>query len=524
MTNDMNMDDFDQDSFDPSSGPVTSSEGGIKKSLTDAWRTQPLFKLMVIMVVVGGAIAAALGVFSGPPAPTATSILRTPDMNGPPGGASSPAFNREIDMANKQRVEEAIQSGGSALPTPKGDDMNLSELLNKNKRDPLAEFRAETERLKQEMIEERRQNAQQMQVMQQQIQQKPPPPQQQEDDSLAQAMQRQMQQLMETWAPHSRKVVQGTAPKDSETKTGVPPGEGSPIIQASAPKTGRSQRNIVQAGTVSYGQMLMEANSDIPGPILAQVLSGPFSGARAVGSFKTMNDYLVIQFNLINFKGKDYSVNILALDPDTTLGGMATEVDHRYFDRIILPAAAAFAAQFGSTLSQPSSTFVVTNNAVLVDQAKAGYKEALYSGLGNAAQSAAGFLQQQASQIRPLIRVETGTPLGLFFLTSVKEGDESQEAQNAAWQKAMAGMGGQAGGDGLVPVSGYAPSNAGTAGLMPQHQAYGGAYGGRSMPTTYGTAANPYATPYGNSYNMGSGGMYSNQTRLPGSSMTIITP
>ena len=49
-----------------------------------------------------------------------------------------------------------------------------------------------------------------------------------------------------------------------------------------------------------------------------------------------MPDYLVLQFTLVNFKGKDYPITAVALDPDTTLGGMATEVNQRYFTRVVL--------------------------------------------------------------------------------------------------------------------------------------------------------------------------------------------
>src|SRR6202021_599971 len=111
-------------------------------------------------------------------------------------------------------------------------------------------------------------------------------------------------------------------------------------------------KTIVPAGTVSYAQLLTEANSDVPGPILAQIMSGPLAGARAGGEFKTLDDYLVLHFALVNFKGKDYQIDAIALDPDTTLGGMATDVDQRYFTRVILPAAAGFMQGLGSALAQ----------------------------------------------------------------------------------------------------------------------------------------------------------------------------
>ncbi len=512
MTNDENLDEFEQETF----GPTTSAPkngGGLKESLAEAWRTQPLFKLMVIMIVVGVAIAGALGVFSGPPPADKSKIQRAPDLNEPPGGKSSHYFIEQNQQANEQRANQAMQQGGSALPTPVGQNLDLGDLTGQKKEDPLAEFRAETERLKQEMTQERQQNQQQIQVLQQQVQMKPPPAP--EDDSLAQAMQKQMQQLMESWVPRAIKVVDGPALKDSEKEkvsgfqqnvqqTQV----GQPSASAASVKAAKT---IVQAGTVNYAQMLIEANSDIPGPILAQVLSGPFSGGRAIGSFRTMNDFLVIQFNNINYKGKDYPVHVLALDPDTTLGGLVTEVDHRYLDRILLPAAAQFASTFGSTLAQgKSDTAIVTNNAVISLQAEKGYKEALFSGLGQAGQSVAQFLQQEASQIKPLVRVAAGTPMGLFFLTSVKESADGSpiieaggglpfEAAEAGSYPGMPG--------GALPPSGYVAQPYGVAPPGANPYASSGYYNPAYPTTSYPTGYSP----------MG-------YQRMPSSNVTITGP
>jgi intracellular multiplication protein IcmE len=514
MTN--NMDEFDHEDL----GHIQpSGEGGgsLKKGLVEAWRTQPLFKLMVIMIVVGVAIAGALGVFSGPSSDNLSKMTRAPDVHEPPGGRDSPYFIEQNKQANTERADQAIKEGGSALPTPVGQNYDLGDLTKNKKEDPLAEFRAETERLKQEMNQERQKNVEQMMAMRQ-VQQ----PQQQEDNSLAQAMQKQMEQLMESWAPRKMTVVDAPGMKDKEkekaqeTTSNANAAAQTPMMPVSAEVS--AGKTVVQAGTVNYAQLLTEANSDVPGPILAQVLSGPLAGGRAIGNFQVMNDFLVLQFNLISYKGKDYPVSILALDPNTTLGGMATEVDHRYFDRVILPAAAEFAQQFGQSLGQGKSSIAVTNNAVVVDQAGRSYKEAMFAGLGQAGQSLGEFLTQQANQIKPLVRVAVGTPLGMFFLNSVKENQEQLMATGAGSYSGNTGLGG------FPVVPGYAGS-------------YGGTTASTGYPSTnpYAAAgANPYATgmnPYAShttgytGYNpMGSSAYAPAALQTPGSSVTIITP
>ncbi len=417
MTN--NMDEFDQDQFDSLDEQQEAEKRNVKQSLRDAWRNNPLFKLGVIMAFVGIALAGALGAFSGSPPIEAAQMSKASGISETPGGQSTPFFIEQNQQANKQRVDRAIQEGGSAIPTPDGANIDLSDLTNKDRKDPLLEFRAETERMRKEIREEQKQAAQQMQMLQQQMVQRVP--QQEEDDSLAKAMQKQMQELMESWKPRSMISVKGVELPKEETATDLvqmpQSGQAAGIM---APTQEDTDKILIPAGTVNYAQLLTEANSDVPGPILLQILSGPLSGGRAIGQFQVMNDYLVLTFNLVSYKGKEYSISALALNPDTTLGGLATEVDHRYFSRVLLPAAASFMSAFGSALGSGSSEAVVSGDSVIVTQAEKGYKDATYAGLGQVGETLSEFFENEANQIKPLVRVAVGTPMGLFFLQSVR--------------------------------------------------------------------------------------------------------
>jgi intracellular multiplication protein IcmE len=194
-------------------------------------------------------------------------------------------------------------------------------------------------------------------------------------------------------------------------------GTGSSSSFSSANKT---HPPIVAAGTVSYAVMLTEANSDVPGPILAQIVSGPLAGARAIGEFKVTQDpYLIMRFTLATLKGKEYKINALALDPDTTLGGMATEVDERYMTRVLLPAAAGFLQGFGSALGQGSSSVVTNGTSTIIQQSGQGLQQGAFQGLAQMGQTLGQFLENQANQTQPLVRVAAGTPFGLFFIESV---------------------------------------------------------------------------------------------------------
>lgn len=464
-----------------------SEEGprrGVGGNLAEAWRTRPLFKFTVLIIAIFAVGVAAVNFFSSSSSSNDPAhIARPPNLKEAPGGAESPYMRQQTEMANKQRSEQAIASGGSALPTPIGQSSSIGSFgAEEKKPDPLNELRAETEKLQKQV--------QQQQMLQQQMQHPP----EQFDNTLAEAMQRQMQQLLDGWAPKGIKNV--VVIKDDLTKdnVGKPTGaEQSPAAPIQPPKI------VVNAGTVSYAQLLTEANSDVPGPILAQIVSGPLAGARAVGSFQVADGYekyLVLKFSLADKKGTDYKISAIALDPDTTLGGMATEVDERYFARVVLPAAASFLQGIGQAMGQGNSSTTTNGITTLSTTAGNGFRQGMYNGLGEAAQTAGSFFQNQANLTKPLVRVAAGTPMGLFFVAPVEEpvagGIQPQQQQ---------GVG--VGTNGMAPNAGYNnASYPGTTvngfGANPQNANMGAPYPNYSMPGYgYGNNANRYPSMAG---------------------------
>jgi intracellular multiplication protein IcmE len=438
MTNNFeneNNDEFSESEISaPEDGGRSSSAAG---NLAEAWRTRPFFKFMVLVVAVFAIGAAAINFFGGNSGGNEIARLgKPPALKEAPGGEASPYMRQQTELANSERAQQAIATGGSAIPTPLGQTTDVANFgMTGKKEDPLKELRAETEMLKKQV-------QQQQQVQRQQAQQRQP---EQFDNTLAEAMQRQMQQLLASWTPTGIKSAlvskQETPGKDESGKSA----QGAALIPATATT---AQKNLVNAGTVSYAQLLTEANSDVPGPILAQIVSGPLSGARAVGSFQVSEGYekyLVLNFSLADKAGKDYQINAIALDPDTTLGGMATEVDERYFARVVLPSAAAFIQGIGQAMGQGNTSITTNGTTTITTQAGHGFRQGLYSGLGQGANTIGQFFQQQANVTKPLVRIAAGTPIGMFFISSVKESSANmpyiQQNQGAGYNGAYPPVG-----------------------------------------------------------------------------------
>lgn len=518
MTN--NFENENNDDFIESEGGAPGEKkpgGGMAGNLSEAWRTRPMFKFMVLLVAVFAVGVAALNFLGGESGNETARLGKPPSLHEAPGGSLSPYMKQQTELANSERSQQALASGGSAMPTMIGQ---TAEIEPEKKDDPLKELRVETENLKkqvqQQQVQVQQQQQQQVQV-QQQIQQKPPT---QFDDSLAQAMQHQMQQLTESWKPTGIKSVLINKADEQKGDQGAAAGAGQSAA-ANALETAPA-KIVVNAGTVSYAQLLTEANSDVPGPIMAQIVSGPLAGARAIGGFQVSEGYekyLVLKFSIADKKGKDYRINAIALDPDTTLGGMATEVDERYFVRVVLPAAAGFLQGVGQAIGQGGSSITTNGTTSISTVGSNGWKQGMYNGMGVAAQTMGQFFQNQANLTKPLVRVAAGTPMGIFFISPVEEPAASGTVQQQEpANRGGAANGGYNNGNGYnnnynnasypgTTVSGFGNAQQNMGGVpYPNYATPGASYGrssaispmsGFSMPSYGGTQIPSYNQNYG---------------------------
>ncbi len=390
----------------------------------------PIFKLVAVVALVGGVGLAAMQLM-GSKKPSDVTNLPTINAAGnpPPAGAATevtPEYAAATREADQNRVNQARAQGDTAVPTVIDSAvMNPTvdtTVTTTETTDPLREFEA----LVRTNNETRNQSATGANTVNipQPIAAPTPPINPEAVQNLAGVYRAQMDMMMGQWEPQGMNMV----------STGLSNAE---LVSSSNENTGASSeenlgRVIVTAGSMYYGHMLMEANSDVPGPIMAQILTGPFAGARIIGSFQTFRDHLLIRFQTIVYRNKEYGADILAVNPDTSLAGVATEVDPRYLQRALIPAAAAFVKAYGDAISQPTSTVTVTGSdttTTSTDQNSS--KDAMYAGIGEAADRIGSFVDEEAAATKRLVRVAIGTPLGLFFTRAVRENSPTTTAQPA---------------------------------------------------------------------------------------------
>jgi len=96
---------------------------------------------------------------------------------------------------------------------------------------------------------------------------------------------------------------------------------------------------------------------------------------------------------------------------------MATEVDHRYLRRIILPTAAAFIEGAAEAVAETGRTSVSVSGDVVTEETEGtDLKEQLATGIEEAGAQLSDIIDEMNQDVETLVIIEAGTPMGLLFL------------------------------------------------------------------------------------------------------------
>lgn len=419
IDNDLDVEDFDDSGFD------TYAQKG---TLGDMWRNNPMVKIGVILAAFAVVVGAII-LFGG--GKEKENISMTPsgsDVTQVPGGEGeiSETTRQSIEEINAQRLEEAARTGGTALPmttdTIKGDlglqnDTTAAE-------DPLERWR----RMQEERIRQ-----QEMVAQTKAAQPEAPKPDTRTPavNALSQSMVSQMQAVLENQQigkVQHKGITDVKFLEELERKKMQKFQQQQQLMLANAAGSVEDYENIfLPAGTIEYGQLLIEANTDAPGPVLAQIVSGPLKGSRVLGSFQSTDHYITLNFTQIVIDGINYPIEAVAIDPNTTLPGMVTEIDHRYFKRVILPMAAAFVSGLTEAISESgTTTVVIEGGGIAQSQSDKDNRQEVASGISEAGDELADILEDEADNTKPMLRIASGTPLGIMFLAPVTDLEQVQ--------------------------------------------------------------------------------------------------
>lgn len=454
---------MNDDQFDLDDDLLEEQEkSSLKTRVVTLWQENPVFKVGVIVIgiiVLYIGYSAAFGTNDQEDVYSRTGQAR--NVTSVPGEEDlDPTFREAVEETNIQRAEEAKRLGTSALPTPIGStdsrievpDVDVSESEN-----PLDVWRRRSEAVNIESPEDESAEDENFEQIAPELslaphtQMQPRMPQQgaggtaQPDTTeMTTRFAEQMRVILGTKQPPSPSLIssnypspyeqyleqraameqarsQGGDPAQQGSAPGADNAEGAPYMEDG---TAESEGEVLlPAGTVVYAQILNALNSDMEGPVLAHILSGPFAGSRAIGQFQRENDHLVITFERIVQEDDVYTAQAYALDADTTLTGVRSDVDRHWVRRVVLPAAAEFIAGMGAAIAESNQTTVtVDQGAGISETEEPDARQEVARGVEQSADKVSDILDDE-SDVEITVTLDKGTPIGMLFTESIKEGD-----------------------------------------------------------------------------------------------------
>lgn len=397
------------------------------RSLGEVWRNNPMLKIVAVVVGVVVVVSALL-FFGGDQEKAPSMVSGAPAASEAPGGQVSESYRSAVEQVNQQRLEEAVKTGESTMPipvdTPQTDVIKaVDEEPPVAIDDPLAQWRAASQQQSDQAFQPAAPNMGNPDQLGQNVPMRPVavPPSPETIRALSTAMSNQMQGILARHGPTRQGSLKVTSDEYMKNTVRGKMEEAQLVAQTEGDTTvEETQEILIPAGTIVYAQTLTESNSDAPGPVLALLASGPLMGARSLGTFQKTEEFLTIRFYTVVVNGVSLPINAVALDAKTTLPALATEVDHRYFKRIILPAAAAFIEGMGNAVAQSDTTSVIINgDTVTTETRDIDTEKEFYAGVGEAASEISDAVDEEADRTQTMIRVASGTPMGLLFLEPV---------------------------------------------------------------------------------------------------------
>lgn len=343
-----------------------------------------------------------------------------------PGTSDRKSYNELQDKENQKNVKKAIEDGDTSIPI-------LTKKDTDNKNDPFNDLNLN--QIKPQLKEETPviDTTPPAPVPEPVVQQAPQVVQQPvsapiqntynygERGDQRQKVEKQLMGYLAQWKPSVATQERDYTGQDLEKISATTSnGSNSQSISAST-NQGSNGATLVRAGTIIPGVLISALNSDTPGPVLAQIVSGKLKGARLMGEMKASDSGIVIQFTKLSMLGqsKTFEINAYAIDANTTSTSLASDVNNHYFLRYGLGLAAAFVSGYGEAVSnQGTTTTVGAMGNVVQTQGQLDNAQITKSAFGKVGQKLGSEIEKDSNKA-PTVTVNAGSPLGILVMSDL---------------------------------------------------------------------------------------------------------
>jgi len=230
--------------------------------------------------------------------------------------------------------------------------------------------------------------------------------------------------LVDQWS-RRRETVSVTYAGSSRTSSTT--GQGLTVTPPGASSgTARTQtdtaRVLIPTGAEAYAHVRYGINSDLQTPVVLGILGGPLAGGVLTGAFEVTGEAVVIRLDQLAYRNRRYSVEAYAVGLDCGCFALEGAVDHHFFGRVLIPAAARFVEGFLLAAARPATSLTINGVNVLASDSKTDTRDHLFEGLARASGEIVQ-LYGETTPGQPTVRIRQDTELAVVFVRPVIAAD-----------------------------------------------------------------------------------------------------
>ncbi len=369
---------------------------------------------------------------SAQPDTVKVKMAQPPSISSVPGSVKDNARYKELqEKENEKRANEAKKTGQSALPTlvnktePDQNDQEFFKEMRKTPEEEKKPTREDNLKKAQEEADKRlkEQQARLDKIKKEQEDKRKQVEQARADVEKNKQQSKELENLVNGYLTDIANVtkVYGTPSKQSYVA-----GSNNNVKTAEKNTTPTIAKTpLYKAGSIIYGVIQTDYNSDNGGPILAKITSGPLAGSTLLGTTSVDGDSwatgLNITFSTLSRPLAQHSqaVSLQAIDPETLAPAVESYANYHYGQRYSALLLAG-ALEQGSNAATSAATSGSSNNASsnTSSGSSSTSSSSSTSGLSSLGTPVADDIVSNLRKVgsRPATyRVERGTPIGLMF-------------------------------------------------------------------------------------------------------------
>lgn len=243
-----------------------------------------------------------------------------------------------------------------------------------------------------------------------------------------------MQELLKTWDGRSSRSASSMVTFDQAkdvSNVSLNAVAADPSIVAANANSDAAQAIAQQAdqpvryfslGDMLFGRLSFTASNKGSPAVLAEIISGPYQGARLLGSLQASDEGLIILFNRMSIpsKGVSFTISGLAIDMETARSTVFTKHKSYFWTRLFYSLGLGMIQGTADAIAAVGETVVDSGlGGSTVARDEPSVEDAVAAGVAQAAQTLGQQVQSKMSQLTDLYEFDANTPLAIVMLQDV---------------------------------------------------------------------------------------------------------